>query len=426
MKSESFEVVVIGGGQAGLAMSYYLTEQGREHVVLEKDRIVESWRTRRWDSLRLIAPNWSLRLPGYAYDGPDPDGFMGKDEVVERLEGYARSFNAPVREHTRVTSVEHDADGVRFRMNTTQGMYRATQVVLATGALQKTKIPACAADIPASMTQLDSSDYRTPSALLPGSVLIVGSGQTGCQIAEELCRAGRTVYLSVGRCWWVPRRYRGKDIAFWSRLAGYFDQTVDDLPPGSRTGKVNPQMSGGAGGHDISLHTLAAEGVVLLSRIQRVHDGTIFLAPNLPADLEWGEEQAFDFLRTIDEKILAERFDAPEQSLDRYRRSTADLARGSPAELDLAAAGVSTVIWATGYRPDFSWVKLPILAEDGYPIQHRGVTEVPGLSILGLDWLYKVKSGFFAGVGEDAEYLAGVIAARAASAHRPSSAASTS
>jgi putative flavoprotein involved in K+ transport len=426
MKSEQFEVVVIGGGQAGLAMSYYLTEQRREHVVLEKDRIVESWRTRRWDSLRLIAPNWSLRLPGYAYDGPDPDGFMGKDEVVERLEGYARSFNAPVREHTPVTSVEHDADGVQFRVNTTNGMYRASQVVIATGALQKTKIPAYAGSIPASIVQLDPSDYRNPSALLPGSVLIVGSGQTGCQIAEELRRAGRTVFLSVGRCWWVPRRYQEKDIAFWFRLSGYFDQTVDDLPPGSRTGKVNPQMSGGDGGHDISLHTLSAEGVVLLGRIQRVQDGTIFMAPDLLANLEWGEEQAFDLLRTFDEKILAEAFDAPEQSLDAYRRSSEDLARRSPAELDLAAADVSTVIWATGYQPGLDWVKVPILAADGYPNQRRGVTDVPGLYILGLDWLYKLKSGIFAGVGEDAEYLAGVIAARAGSAHRPSLAASAS
>jgi putative flavoprotein involved in K+ transport len=347
---------------------------------------------------------------------------------VERLEHYARSFNAPVREHTPVTSVELDSDGEHFRVNTKNAVYRSPQVVLATGALQKTKIPAYAGDFPARIMQMEPSGYRNPSALRPGSVLIVGSGQTGCQIAEELCRAGRTVYLSIGRCWWVPRRYRERDIAFWFRFAGYMDQSVDDLPPGSRTGKVNPQMSGGDGGHDISLYTLAAEGVVLLGRIQRVQDGMLFLAPDLSANLEWGDEQAFELLRTIDAKILAEGFDAPEpeQSLEEYRRSTDDLAKGSPAELDLAVAGVGTVIWATGYQPDFSWVKVPILAEDGYPNHRRGVTEVSGLYILGLDWLYKLKSGIFAGVGEDAEYLAGFIAARAASAHQPLLSASTS
>jgi putative flavoprotein involved in K+ transport len=225
------------------------------------------------------------------------------------------------------------------------------------------------------------------------------------------------VYLSVGRCWWVPRRYRGKDIAFWLRVAGLFEQRADDLPPGVRTGRSNPQMSGGDGGHDISLHTLATDGVVLLGRINGVRDGTAVLDPDLAANLEKGARQARDVLQTIDEKILAEGYEAPEERLDGFDRSTSDLAKESPGELDLLASGVTTVIWATGYRPDLAWVRLPILDEDGYPKQRRGVTQVPGLYILGLDWLYKLKSGLFAGVGEDAEYLAEVIAAYGAGDH---------
>ena len=260
MSSQLTEVVVIGGGQAGLALSYCLTEQGRSHVVLEQDRIVESWRSKRWDSLRLIAPNWSLRLPGFAYSGDDPDGFMGKDEVVAHLETYARSFAAPVREGVRVTAIERSPADPHFLVRTQDDSYRASQVVLATGALQRPRVPACAAALPTGVTQVVAPAYRNPRSLPPGAVLVVGSGETGCQIAEELVRAGRRVFLSGGRSWWAPRRYRGRDVAVWSRLVGWFERTVDELPPGARTGQSNPQLTGGDGGHDMNVHTLAREG----------------------------------------------------------------------------------------------------------------------------------------------------------------------
>ena len=248
------DVAIVGGGQAALALSYCLSDRGRSHVILERDRLVESWRTRRWDSLRLIAPNWSLVLPGFSYSGDDPDGFMGKDEVVEHLVGYARSFDAPVREGIRVTRVAFQPAGDGFVVHTTEGHVDSRNVVLATGALQRPNVPAFASEIPAGITQLVASDYREPQTLPPGKVLIVGSGETGCQIAEELARAGREVLLSCGRSWWLPRRYRGRDIAAWLRLVGWFDRKTDDLPRGVRAGEPNPQLIGADGGHDISAH----------------------------------------------------------------------------------------------------------------------------------------------------------------------------
>jgi putative flavoprotein involved in K+ transport len=416
MRTELFDVVIVGGGQAGLALSYYLTAQGRSHLVLEQGRIAESWRSKRWDSLRLIAPNWSLRLPGFEYDGDDPDGFMGKDEVVARLETYAQSFAAPVREGVRVTAIERGPADPHFLMRTKGDSYRASQVVLATGALQQPRVPACAARVPANVTQVVAPAYRNPQSLPPGAVLVVGSGETGCQIAEELVRAGRRVFLAGGRSWWEPRRYRGRDIAAWMRLAGWFERSVDELPPGVRTGQSNPQLTGGDGGHDISGHTLAREGVRLLGRLQDVRDGRAVFAADLAANLAWGDEQARSWLQTIDDLIAQQGLEAPHEDWPDDLLMSEDHSYEVPTELDLADAGITTVIWAMGYRPDLEWVGLPFLDTDGYPIQRRGVTRVPGLYILGLDWLHTARSGLFTGVGEDAAYLAAQIAERASAA----------
>ena len=410
MSADRTEVIIIGGGQAGLAMSYLLTEQGRPHVVLEQDRIAESWRTRRWDSLRLIAPNWSLRLPGFAYSGDDPDGFMGKDEVATHLEAYARSFEAPVREGVRVLAIECDPSGAGFRLRAEHEVYRATQVVVATGALQKPRVPAFAKHLPDHVVQVVPPAYRNPAALPPGAVLVVGSGQSGCQIAEELRRAGRTVYLSVSRSWWIPRRYRGRDASHWVRAIGLFDRRVDDLPASARTGGPNPQMTGGDGGHDISARTLAVEGVTLLGRLQDIRNGKASFAPDLAANLSWGDNEAFGFLRDVDTLIRQQSLESPAEKWPGDLHPVEDLARAAPEALDLARAEIGAVVWAAGYRPDLRWVQQPILDADGWPRQQRGVTETPGLFILGLDWLHTAKSGLFAGVGEDAEHIAAVMA----------------
>jgi putative flavoprotein involved in K+ transport len=413
MSSQLTEVVVIGGGQAGLALSYCLTEQGRPHVVLEQDRIAESWRSKRWDSLRLIAPNWSLRLPGLMYSGGDPDGFMGKDEVVAHLETYARSFAAPVREGVRVTTIERSPAGPHFLVRTQDDSYRASQVVLATGALQRPRVPACAAALPTGVTQMVAPAYRNPRSLPPGAVLVVGSGETGCQIAEELVRAGRRVFLAGGRSWWAPRRYRGRDVAAWARLIGWFERTVDELPPGARTGQSNPQLTGGDGGHDINGHTLAREGVTLLGRLQDIRDGKAFFAADVAANLAWGDQQTRIWLQAIDDLIAQQGLEALEEDWPSDLRTSEVSPHEAPTELALANVEIRTVIWAMGYRPHLDWVGLPFLDAEGYPIQRRGVTPIPGLYILGLDWLHTAKSGLFAGVGEDAAYLAGQIAEQA-------------
>jgi putative flavoprotein involved in K+ transport len=425
VETKATEVAIVGGGQAGLALSYCLTQLGRPHVILEQRRVAESWRTRRWDSLRLIAPNWSMILPGFAYPGDDPDGFMAKDEVVEHLVGYARSFGAPVVEGTRVTGVEHRAMNEGFLLRTEDGTVEADQVVLATGALQQPKLPPDAAVLPAAISQVVAGDYRNPGALAPGSVLVVGSGETGVQIAEELARAGRDVYLSGGRSWWAPRRYRGRDMAAWFRLTGWFERLAEDLPPGVRTGQPNPQLTGAGGGHDLNAHSLARDGVRLLGRLRGIRDGAAFFSDDLAANVAWADAEARKYLETIDRLVESDRLDAPAEELPPDLRAggrglgpSAKEKRPAPLELDLRKADVGTVIWATGYRPDFSWVRLPFLDADGHPRQRRGVTSVKGLYVLGLDWMHNAKSGLFAGISDDAAYLADVIAS-GSSAARP-------
>lgn len=414
MGLERVEVAIVGGGQAGLALSYRLTELGREHVVLEQTRLVESWRSKRWDSLRVIAPNWSVALPGLPYQGDDPDGFMARDEVVTYLEGYAASFGAPVREGSRVVAVEA-ATGGGFMVRTDDGSIAAKHVVLATGALQRPNVPADA-EIPADVAQIIGADYRHPGALPAKGVLIVGSGETGAQIAEELAGAGRDVWLSGGRSWWVPRRYRGRDIAAWFRITGWLDRRTADLPPGKRTGQSNPQLTGAGGGHDISWHTLARRGVRLLGRSRGFREGKAYFDDDLAENLVWGDALARNYVATVERAIRDQGLDAPDEDLpaDLHHPAVAPPALGerAPAELDLAAARIGTVLWATGYRPDFSWVGLPFLDPDGHPRQRRGETDVAGLYVLGLDWLHSARSGLFAGIDEDASYLATLIAAR--------------
>ncbi len=411
MGTEQVDVVIVGGGQAGLAMSYCLSEQGRPHVVLEQARIAESWRTKRWDSVRMISPNWTFRLPGFQYDGDDPDGFMSKDQAVAQLETYGRSFNAPVREGVRVIAVERDLSGRRFHIRTDDGLYDAAQVVIATGALQRPFVPNLAADLPPDIAQFVPYTYRNPAAVPAGAVLIVGSGQSGCQIAEELRRAGRTVYLSISRSWGMPRRYRGRDMSFWFRAVGWMAQTVDDLPPGARAGLPNPQLTGAGGGHDLTVYTLARDGVALLGRLQGIQNGKAVFAPDLAARLAEGDAQARRFLGSIDDHIREQGLDVPQEGFPGCLAPSGDPIAVAPEALDLASAGISALVWATGYRPDLNWVRLPVLDAEGYPIQRRGVTGEPGLYFLGLDWLYKRGSGLFGGMSDDAVYLASVAEA---------------
>ena len=402
------DTVVIGAGQAGLAISYYLTQQGRSHVVLEKHRVGEAWRSAKWDSFTLVTPNWAIRLPGFAYAGDAPDGFLPRDEVVRYLEEYVRRFNPPLRLGVEVSSVAGADDG--FTVATNAGVFACANVVVAAGLLQKPKVPAISAQLPPHLPQWHTSRYRNAQELPPGAVLVVGSGQSGCQIADELCRHGRKVYLCTGRAGRLPRRYRGQEIFRWAEQIGFLDRHVSKLPSPTARFAANPQLSGYNGGQSLDLHKLAAKGVTLLGRLQNVAGSKLLLGGDLRENVAFADAVAADFTRAIDAYIAQTGIQAPP---DDEPLSTAGYEAALITELDLDAAGVASIIWATGYTFDFGWVKFPIFDEFGFPVQERGVTAQPGLYFLGLPWLETIKSGLLIGVGDDAAHIAAHIAARA-------------
>lgn len=403
--TEHVDTIVVGAGQGGLSSSYHLLQQGCEHIILEKnDQIARPWRS-RWDSFTLVTPNWMLKLPGAEYQGDDPDGFMPRDEVVAYFEAYVERFKMPIRYGVQVTSVEPSETG--YLLSTNDGDFKAANVVIATGMFQEPKVPAISADLPEEIQQHHSSAYRNPESLTSGAVLVVGSGQSGCQIAEELYKQRRRVYLSVGSAGRLPRRYRGKDITWWSEKTGFADRTVDQLPSPRAKFQGNPHATGKDGGHTINLHKFARDGVVLLGHIRSVKGREIGLVEDLKENLAKADKQEADFVKEIDSYIEKNGLDVPEERLPELRDGyEAEVI----TELDLKSAGINTVIWATGYKFDFSMVKLPILDEDGYPVQKRGVSEYPGLYFIGLPFLHTIKSGLLAGVGDDAAHVVSAIA----------------
>jgi putative flavoprotein involved in K+ transport len=406
--AHQIETIVVGGGQAGLAVSYCLKQQGCEHIVLEQAaQPAQAWRHDRWDSFTFVTPNWTIKMPGAEYRGSEPDGFMGRAEIIRYFEDYVECFNLPVQFDTRVTSIEPHANGNGYLVTTDRDAYAVKQVVMATGMFQRPKIPAFSGDLPAPILQIHSGAYRNPGALPSGAVLVVGSAQSGCQIAEELYQSGRTVYLSVSGAGRAPRRYRGKDIVEWLTLSGFFDRTPDKLPSPKAKFGPNPQLSGKDGGHSLNLHQFARDGVILLGRVQTAHDGSIELAADLKENLAKVDRSEVEMLKMIDGYIeksgVAALPDAVMPLRDGY-------ALDDVRALNLKAANITTIIWATGYRFDFGMVRLPIFDEDGFPIQQRGVTSAPGLYFAGLLWLDMMKSGLLMGVGAHAEYIADRIA----------------
>jgi len=407
---QKIETLIIGGGQAGLATSYHLGRRGREHIVLEQAaQAGNAWRSERWDSFVLNTPNWSFRLPGAEYQGDAPGGFMPRDEIVASFERYVERFHLPVQYQVRVTSVEPEADGQGYRVTTEQAVLHARNVVMATGLFQRPKVPSFSTALPSQILQLHSGQYRNPESLPPGGVLVVGSAQSGCQIAEELYQSGRGVHLCVGSAGRVPRRYRGKDTYEWLTLSGFLDRTVDQLPSPQVKFVGSIQVSGRDGGHTLNLHQFARDGVTLLGHLRGAGDDTIWLARDLKESLAKADKAEADMVEMIDRYIAQNGLNAPPEKLPALRD-------GYDAEeitmLDLRSAGITTIIWAMGYSFDFRLVKLPVFDGDGYPIQRRGATEHPGLFFVGLPWLHTVKSGLLAGVGEDADYIASAIAAR--------------
>ncbi len=397
--SEAIDTAIIGGGQSGLAVSWHLSRQGRAHVILERARLAERWRSERWDSLMFQFPNHLLQLPGLGYSGPDPEGFATRDEVVAFLETYAQTIQAPVRCGISVEQLSQGPDGT-FRLETSQGPMSATNVVIATGPYQHPVIPSVASAVGA-VHQLHASAYRNPATLPPGAVLVVGAGASGAQIAEDILRGGRQVYLAVGSHRGAPRRYRGKDFSFWEFATGAFDQRVEDRAPGT----VPPLLTGVGGGRDMDLRQLGQQGVMLLGRLSGGTEGRLTFADDLPQSLARAKAQYDAFIAAADAHALAAGLDLPKEIPP---AAAGDLPPAVLA-LDPAEARVSAVIWATGYRQDFRWIDLPIFADPltrTQPRHQRGVTEVPGLYLIGLPWLSKRKSSLMAGMGEDAAYVA--------------------
>lgn len=407
MQSEKIETVIVGGGQAGLAMSYHLGGLGREHVVLERGRVAERWRSERWDSLHFQAPNWNMRLPGRAFAADDPDAFAPHDAVARFLEGYADFVRAPVRRGVAATALRRKSGSGPLHVETSSGPIEAKNVVIATGPFQA---PAPTLALGAAALELHSTRYRNPEQLPPGAALVIGSGNSGCQIAEELRGAGRRVYLSVSGHERAPRRYRTKDCIWWYEATGLADETIAQWG-GKRLSRL---MTGVGGGHDMDLRRLAADGVVLLGRVLGGENGRLAIAPDLHDNLMRGDASLSEFTRRCDEHVTRSGMNLPPsedpgEKLPEPREVTDPI-----RELDLANAGVSTIIWANGSRFDFDWIDLPIFANGSVPFRRpvhtRGVTSVPGVYFLGLPWLHKWKSAFLFGVGEDAEHLASYIA----------------
>jgi len=404
--SERVAVAVIGGGQAGLAVSYLLKSRGVDHVVLEKNRAGHAWRAERWDNFCLVTPNWQCTLPGFPYRGADPDGFMVKDEIVAYLDAYAASFDPPLREGTAVTKLARDERG--FVLATDAGELGADQVVVATGGYHRTTLPRLAEHFGPEVTQLHSSAYKNAAVLPPGDVLVVGSGQSGAQIAEDLHLAGRRVHLCTGSAPRCARFYRGRDVVAWLDRLGYYELTVDRHPlkEGVRA-NANHYVTGRDGGRDIDLRAFARDGMHLYGRLTGVRGTRLAFGDDLAANLDHADAVAESIKDTIDAFIAQHEIDAPQEP-----RYTPVWTPGEPVrELDYAQAGIAAVIWCIGYGSDYRWIEVPVFDGHGYPRHRRGVTSEPGLYFVGLPWLYTWGSGRFSGVARDAAYIVDCIEA---------------
>ena len=398
-------VAIIGGGQAGLATSWYLSQAKVDHVVLESGRVAETWRSRRWDSFCLVTPNWTVQLPGAKYEGPEPDGFMSLAELVDHFQSYANSFDAPVEENCAVTKLEADDGG--FLLTLASGKIKARSVVVATGAFQRPHRPASAESLPNDVVQLFAEEYTHPAALPPGAVLVVGSGQTGCQLAEEIHQSGRKVFLACGRCVWVPRRLHGRDVVWWMIESGFMDRTPDKLPSPMARLLGNPQATGHDGGRDLNYRVLHAMGVELLGRYAGVDGSTLHFADDLAASVDFGDARLGDLLKFVETYCAANGTTPPTVEMPPPLRIK------TRTELDIARDGIGSIIWTSGYRPDYGWVKFPVVDEMGFPVQTDGRTSVPGLCFMGVHWMRKGKSSILYGVGEDA----GVVAQHIVESH---------
>ncbi len=404
MSMREVDTLIIGGGQAGLAMSEHLSKCGVNHLIVERHRIAERWRSERWDSLVANGPAWHDRFPGMTFADIDPDSFATKHEIVSYFEAYARQIGAPIRCGVEVTSLRRK-NGSGFRADTSEGVIEAAHVVVATGPFQRPVIPPIVT-AGAGITQIHSSAYRNPAQLRHGAVLVIGAGSSGVQIADELARAGRSVYLSVGQHNRPPRRYRGRDFVWWLGALGEWDAKV--ASPG--TEHVTIAVSGANGGHTVDLRSLAARGVTLLGSAERFHDGSLQFLPNLAKNIAAGDANYLSVLEAADAYVREKGLNFPEEAGAHRIAPDPECVTHPILHLNLAAAGITSIIWATGYALDFGWLDVDAFDDKGRPVHQRGVSVVPGLYFLGLSWLSRRASAFIWGVWHDAEYLAAHIA----------------
>jgi putative flavoprotein involved in K+ transport len=408
MPAERIDTLVIGGGQAGLAMSYCLKQRGLPYLVLERGRIAERWRSERWDGLRFQFPNWSVRLPDFPFQHGDPDGFATSGEIVEFLDAYAAFVAPPIRCGVEVKRLQR-RDGEAFGLvaETSDGAIEARNVVVATGPYQRPKVPHLLDDS-SGIFQVHASRYQNSAQLPPGAVLVVGCGASGAQIAEELLRSGRRVYLSVGRHRRMPRRYRGRDLIWWLAAMGLLQRPTEERGPD----RSLPLITGAFGGNTIDFRLFAAEGVTLLGRMEAANEGVIDFAPDLAKRLTYGDASYAFFLDMADAHVERHDLKMPQDPAARAVLPDPPCLLEPLRRLDLRATDIGAVIWATGYGFDLGWIDAPVLNARGEPVHVRGITAVPGLYFLGLQWLSKLNSSLLSGVGDDAAVLADHIAAR--------------
>jgi putative flavoprotein involved in K+ transport len=401
----SINTVVIGAGQAGLAVSHELTATGVDHVLLERGRLGERWRSERADSFSLLTPNWMSRLPGWHYRGDDPDGFMTAPELLSYFESYARSFGAPVQDETTVERVVAHRDG--YRVVTDQGTWQARNVVVATGQAGRPHVPDVARCLDRDVHQLTANRYRNPSQVPDGAVLVVGASSSGVQIADELRQTGRDVVLSVGDHTRVPRTYRGRDIMWWLERRGVFDKTIDEMPDATKARRApSMQLVGGSPARSIDLGTLRRHGVQLTGRLRAADGHWLSFADDLTASTATAEARLSRMLGEIDQFIIESSIDRDVVLPPAERPTPVDIG-SALREVDLRAQGISSVVWATGYRPHYPWLEVPVLDARGEIVQYRGVTEAPGFYVVGLRFQHRRSSGFIDGVRHDAYDVVG-------------------
>ena len=418
MDDSCYDTIVIGAGHAGLTTSYFLKKLNLKHLVLEKGSIGESWRSQRWDSFTLNTPNTLNILPDSNPIGKYPDGFCTRDELVESYENYAHKFALPVILGAKVTFVRKSKNSNKFlihiQKDSSEKKFRSRSVVIATGIMHSPKIPQFSKNISNTVLQIHAGNYRNPLDIPKGAVVVVGGGKSGCQIVEDLLSAGKKVYLCTSKVGRIPRRYRGRDIDSWFVDSGFLDVAVDELEDKSIISENQPQISGiGRYGHTLSLQKLKKDGAILLGRLENIENDNLILKDNLKENIRFADQKSNEIKRRIDEYILHSAI-TTEKSED----DPADIPwpekdlPASPSSLNLTQAGVSTIIWSTGFTADFSWIDLPVLDESGFPVHKRGVSSVPGIYFVGFPWLYKRKSGLICGVAEDAEFISKKIIAQ--------------